>query len=428
MKKIVFLIVLVLSQFSCNKISKEKAINKLDNNTIAIKKETVKNADYSIVDEKSDTLSEIFKSFIPINYSVLSIEYGDLNLDKFEDAILVLHKNNEELTSNMRDEGKPEKRPLLLLLGQRNGSYKIASKNNNAILCFDCIGIYDFEDAFSKVTINNGNFNIENEIIGSRHWAQTIIFKFNKTKNNWFLYKTKYVNYKPIDGKSKKAVVNYKSIRTAKDFGEIPIEKFNINDEDENTITPHNVHINTTINTNLISFISKNHSVLSITYGDLNLDEFGDAIIVLSKDNEEGTSHGDIDQPEKRTLLLLLGQKSGSYKLAYKNDNIIPCIDYQGAFFEDIFTGITIKNGYLYIGLGAAGGHQHWERTITFTYNKTKKSWFLYKLHSTNYRLNDGDNDKYDGALIANYDDFKTAKDFGIIPLQKFNFYNNRGY
>lgn len=436
MKSLLFLttsLTILLSSFS--QISTKKAVGHSKNNTnVVITKEKVKSTgsktgNEQFLNTKINNLDHNFKSFIPRGYSVLSIQYGDLNLDKFKDVILVLKKNNEEKTSKMVDEGKPEKRPMLLLSGQKNGSYKLDFKNDNAVLCFDCISVYDSNDPFPKITIKKGSFTIVNAVNGSRHWIQKITFKYNITKNNWFLYETNFVNYKPKDRndkKSKKIVANYKSVKTVKDFGEIPFQKFNIYNEEENIACPQTLNDTDNINKNLKVFVPKHYSVLSIQYGDLNLDKYPDAIMVLSKDGEEKTSKADEGKPEKRPLLILLGQKNGSYKLAYKNNNVVESID-SASSFGDPFTGITIKNGYFFIGHAISAGH-HWEQTTTFKYDKLNKNWFLYKIHNTNYILNNGEDDDNNSGLIADYDNYKTVKNFGKISFKNFNIDNKKGY
>ncbi|MCC2591578.1 hypothetical protein [Chryseobacterium sp. MFBS3-17] len=74
---------------------------------------------------------------------------------------------------------------------------------------------------------------------------------------------------------------------------------------------------------------------------------------------------------------MLLGQSDGSYKLAIRNDNIVECIDC-GGMFGDPFVGTTIQNGNVLIEHGIAGG-QHWEKTITFKFDKTRKIGFFTK-------------------------------------------------
>ena len=185
--------------------------------------------------EKHDTFNkkinisnEKLKSFIPKGYEAIAEKKGDLNLDKTEDCILVIRKTTEETTSNM-DEGKPDKRIVLLLLGQKDGSYKLAYKNQNVADCIDCGGV--FGDPFSGISIKNGYFSIEHKIAGGHHWEQIITFKFNKTKNNWYLYKDHFINYvlnKSNDPNAEALIADVDKLKTVKDFGEISFQNFNI--------------------------------------------------------------------------------------------------------------------------------------------------------------------------------------------------------
>ena len=171
-------------------------------------------------------------------------------------------------------------------------------------------------------------------------------------------------------------------------------------------------------------FIPKNYSAINISSGDANLDGLTDKILVLRKNTEETTSNYGEDKPDKRPLLLLLGQPNNSYKLIYRNDNAAYCIDC-GGVFGDPFTGTTIKNGYFSIEHGIAGG-QHWEQVITFKYDRLKKNWFLYKDHYISYKLNESDDPDAE-ALVLDVDKMETSKDFGIISFDKFNIYNEDG-
>lgn len=171
-------------------------------------------------------------------------------------------------------------------------------------------------------------------------------------------------------------------------------------------------------------FIPKNYSAINISSGDANLDGLTDKILVLRKNTEETTSNYNENKPDKRPLLLLLGQPDNSYKLTYRNDNIAYCIDC-GGFFGDPFTGTTIKNGYFSIEHGIAGG-QHWEQVLTFKYDRLKKNWFLHKDHYISYKLNESDDPDAE-ALVLDIDKMETSKDFGIISFDKFNIYNEDG-
>jgi len=181
--------------------------------------------------ENIDTIPEVLKSFIPTNYSAINISTGDANLDGINDKILVLRNNTEETTSNYAD-NKPDKRPLLLLLGQSDNSFILAFRNDNAVSCIDCGGV--FGDPFTGTAIKNGYFSIEHGIAGGRHWEQVITFKYDKSKSNWYLYKDHTISYKFNDSKDENAealVVDVDTLATVNDFGIIPFDKYNIYNE-----------------------------------------------------------------------------------------------------------------------------------------------------------------------------------------------------
>jgi hypothetical protein len=176
-------------------------------------------------------IDQKLKPFVPKDYEVIAQKSGDLNLDKIDDYILVLRKASEETTSNY-NENKPDKRPLLLLLGKKDGSYKLAYKNENAAYCIDCGGV--FGDPFDGIAIKNGYFSIEHRISGGHHWEQITTFKFNTSKNNWYLYKDHFINYvlnPSSDPNAQALIADVDELKTVKDFGEISFQQFNIYSE-----------------------------------------------------------------------------------------------------------------------------------------------------------------------------------------------------
>ena len=122
---------------------------------------------------------------------------------------------------------------MLLFLGQPDQTYKLVHRNDNAVYCFDCGGV--FGDPFTGVTIKNGYFSIEHGIAGGQHWEQVITFKYDKLKKDWFLYKDHFVSYKfneSDDPNAEALVLDVDKMRTKKDFGIIPFGKFDVYKED----------------------------------------------------------------------------------------------------------------------------------------------------------------------------------------------------
>src|SRR5262245_26150841 len=87
--------------------------------------------------------------FIPEGYQVLDHAMGDLNKDKLNDYLLILKKANESELSDVVEH--PEPRPLLVIIRQKDGSLKLATRNDKVVLCVDCGGV--FGDPYAGMTI-----------------------------------------------------------------------------------------------------------------------------------------------------------------------------------------------------------------------------------------------------------------------------------
>ncbi|MDT3401951.1 hypothetical protein [Mucilaginibacter terrae] len=165
----------------------------------------------------------ILKGFVPAGYEVLDLTRGDLNKDAYPDAIMVLYKKGEEKTSDVIDH--PEKRPLLILTGQHDKSYKLAARSNNAVYCVDCGGMMG--DPFTGITIKNGYFSVEHYGGSGWRWTRIITFKYNPADKSWYLFKDggdSFHSGEPEKVKTK--------VKTVKDFGKVAFQKFDIYKEE----------------------------------------------------------------------------------------------------------------------------------------------------------------------------------------------------
>ncbi len=157
--------------------------------------------------------------------------------------------------------------------------------------------------------------------------------------------------------------------------------------------------------TSVLKIIPKDYEILNFTKGNLNRDKIDDAILILKHESEES---GDF----KRPLYILIGTKSGEYKVVGENNNSVLGRD-DGGIYGDPFEGVTIKNGYFSIE-HYGGSSWRWTRIVTFKYNKKKKNWFLYK---------DGGDSYHTSNPEKVSTDILTVKDFGVVPFEKYNIF-----
>src|SRR5574338_633545 len=101
----------------------------------------------SILSKAQDkTLPSEARPFLPAGYEMLDYITGDINNDKKTDAILLCRRPDED--SVMEEELI---RPMLILVRQADGKLKQAVRNDHAILCRHCGGV--FGDPYEGIEI-----------------------------------------------------------------------------------------------------------------------------------------------------------------------------------------------------------------------------------------------------------------------------------
>jgi hypothetical protein len=156
------------------------------------------------------------------------------------------------------------------------------------------------------------------------------------------------------------------------------------------------------------------YAVLDAARGDLNRDAQPDWLVVLHRPDEAKTSDV-VSHPTKRPLLLFVGGAGGTYSLAAHTDNAVYCVDC-GGMMGDPFMGLAIKKGYFTVE-HYGGSAQRWTRFITFRYDPAGRTWLLHRDGSEHFHALDPEH----GTTTA-----ATAKDFGRVPLARFDIYKNQ--
>ncbi len=152
------------------------------------------------------------KDFIPAGFSILDSLSGNLNLDSYLDLILILKINGEDSFFDIN-------RPLLILTGQANRTYKLEARNDSVVLCRSCGGV--FGDPYESTVIKNGYFSIQHYGGSNWRWSRIITFKYNKEKNNWVLHRDAGESFHTsAPDKTEKIITN------KNDFDVLSFEKF----------------------------------------------------------------------------------------------------------------------------------------------------------------------------------------------------------
>jgi hypothetical protein len=165
-------------------------------------------------------LSTHLLKFIPKGYALLDTAKGDLNLDNFQDIILVLKTIGEDTALDATE----YKRPILILLGHADKSFSLAARNDNVVYCFQCGGV--FGDPYDGIEIKDGFFTVHHFGGSNERWSNDITFKYLKTDNKWYLLKIvdkgwNVFHLNKVDT----------TIKTKKDFGIVSFEKYTDDDK-----------------------------------------------------------------------------------------------------------------------------------------------------------------------------------------------------
>ncbi len=129
-------------------------------------------------DTNAHAVDSPFAEFIPDSFSILDSASGDLNLDDREDMLLILKSPYEGIASDVP-------RPLLILLGNGNGEYELAARNDSVVLNADQGGVYG--DPYESMVIHDGNFSIFHYGGSAWRWTREIAFSYSREKQKWVL-------------------------------------------------------------------------------------------------------------------------------------------------------------------------------------------------------------------------------------------------
>jgi hypothetical protein len=165
-------------------------------------------------------LNSIIDYYSQSGFSLRDSISGDLNKDSLIDMVLLLDKKG---LARQIEINSIEPRTVIILCGTGVGLYKEVARNDSAALCKTCGDT--LSDPYLKTVIKKGSFSIEQQGQYLIKWKRVNTFKYIETLHTWVLNQDGIV--------SENNGNKFKVIKTLKDFGNIPFDRFNIYNFDE---------------------------------------------------------------------------------------------------------------------------------------------------------------------------------------------------
>jgi hypothetical protein len=155
-------------------------------------------------------------AFVAPGTTPLAFETADLDRDGRPDAILVL----DPIVKDGEDRFAERPRPLLVLVGQADGSYREAARNAKVVYCAACGGVMG--DPFQGVSAGPGTFTVHNAGGSAWRWGVDYTFGYSRRDTAWQLVKVVETSFHASDPKGPTETVS----RPPKAFGKIDLAAF----------------------------------------------------------------------------------------------------------------------------------------------------------------------------------------------------------
>ncbi|HEV7231666.1 MAG TPA: hypothetical protein VGO45_10080 [Bacteroidia bacterium] len=179
---------------------------------------------FSAAAQLSDKDAAAISSFIPKGYKLLKEYSADLNLDSLPDKIIVVGVDKslgDSLLHILLPSGTNlQKRPVVILLRQSDGSLKRVTRNDQAVA-----QLLGSTDPFAGIKCRSGSFTIEHVNTDAIQTCTVEArFEWNMKQSDWYLksYSQSCISVTPSTDPN---AGDFKE-KTPKNFGKIPFGKF----------------------------------------------------------------------------------------------------------------------------------------------------------------------------------------------------------
>jgi hypothetical protein len=151
--------------------------------------------------------------FVLKGYSILDKAQGDLNQDGYPDYVVILRNNLDTVATDTA-------RPLLIIHGQQNGTYKLAAHSNHIVLCKSCGGV--FGDPYTGIVIKHNYFSVEFYGGSNWRWSRVITFKYDPLTQSYILHKDAGDSFNALDPEKSEPQIYNKQL-----WNKLPFTQYN---------------------------------------------------------------------------------------------------------------------------------------------------------------------------------------------------------
>ena len=135
-------------------------------------------------------LPDEVKPFVLPGTAAIALRTGDLNGDGTLDYILVLNRTSADVEYS---DHETDDRPTLLIVGDRNGKYSVAARNDSIVTCAGCDA--PFANPFEGISIGKNNFTIKVQTGSKAHLIYKYTFRYTPREKNWRLSRVVETDY-----------------------------------------------------------------------------------------------------------------------------------------------------------------------------------------------------------------------------------------
>jgi hypothetical protein len=151
--------------------------------------------------EAADALPKGIQAQLPHGYEVMQYAAGP-ELGNNRQSFLVVVHHAVDTSEN------PSPRPLLIFESQDDGAFKLAARNDVAVLRADQGGQCDpFDPDDDGLAVKGPYFTVQNAVACGSHWSDFVTFRYDGRAGGWFFQSEIVTTSFPLEGKPDKTSV-----------------------------------------------------------------------------------------------------------------------------------------------------------------------------------------------------------------------------